>query len=63
MLFADSRSVLACAITSRHVCFLYGIHSRKLRAKVIVQQEDKLWEGTVKSWSSAKLCRRFGRKL
>ena len=37
MLFADSR-VLACAITSRHVCFLYGIYSRKLRAIVIVNK-------------------------
>ena len=38
MLFADSR-VSACAITSRHVCFLYGKYSRKLRAKVIVNRK------------------------
>ena len=38
MLFADSRYVSACAITSRHVCFLYGICRRKLRAKVIVNR-------------------------
>ena len=37
MLFADS-SVSTCAITLRHVCFLYGINSRKLRAKVIVNR-------------------------
>ena len=37
MLLADSR-VSACAITSRQVCFLYGIYSLKLRAKVIVNR-------------------------
>ena len=50
MLFADSR-----------VFSIWNIQS-KVESKSNRHQEDKLWEGTVKSWSSAKLCRKFRRK-
>ena len=47
-------------VTSR-VFAIWNIQS-KVEGKSNHQQEDKLWEGTVKSWSGAKLCGRFGRK-
>ena len=40
---------------------IWNIQS-KVGGKSNRQQEDKLWEGTVKPWSGAKLYGMFGRK-
>lgn len=53
--------VSVCDYVTSRVFSIWNIQS-KVESKSNRQQEDKLWEGTVKSWSSAKLCRRFGRK-
>ena len=64
MLLANSRVRQRARL--RHVtCVFYKeykkIKKSKVEGKSNRQQEDKLWEGTVKSWSGAKLCGRFGR--
>ena len=62
MLFADSYASQRARL--RHVTFVSYIEyiQSKVEGKSNHQLEDKLWEGTFKSWSGAKLYGRFRRK-